>query len=188
MNNYLSLCSGDRYLGSNWDSVDLDRWDLTELPVPFIDDNSYEAVYIEHGIEHFYKYQGINLCRESLRILKPNGILRVVWPSYNFIEKLLKNPEKYSNFVRNYLRRFSCNVPPNNTNKPEYEKVALALLSQQGEHLYLWEEEELLQELCAMGFLANIVEYNQSSISAMSNIDTNDGLRKLHSAVLEGKK
>ena len=50
---------------------------LTGFPFP---DNSFEAAYSSHVLEHFTPQQGAFLVREACRVLKPGGTLRTVVP------------------------------------------------------------------------------------------------------------
>lgn len=49
----------------------------TGIPVP---DNSADAVYHSHVLEHFSKSNGAAFIQECFRVLKPGGVLRVVVP------------------------------------------------------------------------------------------------------------
>lgn len=53
-------------------------------PLPFRD-NSAEAIYASHVLEHLYREQGQQLARESFRVLVPDGIVRFVVPDLNAI-------------------------------------------------------------------------------------------------------
>ena len=92
MARYLEIAAKGKR-GLNWDAVrdvPVDGcmvYDLTNLPMEGVSDNSYDGIYSEHFIEHLYKYQGINFFIEALRILKPGGTIRTVWPPYEFVEK-----------------------------------------------------------------------------------------------------
>jgi len=59
-------------------NVDL-CWDITKKKYPFID-NRFEGIYTEHCLEHipFNKFE--ENIREFNRILKPNGVLRIIVP------------------------------------------------------------------------------------------------------------
>ena len=50
---------------------------LSGFPFP---ENSFKAVYSSHVLEHFNPTQGKFLIKESLRILKKGGVLRIVVP------------------------------------------------------------------------------------------------------------
>jgi hypothetical protein len=49
------------------------------MGIPF-SDNSFDAVYHSHVLEHFNKIDGENLIKECFRVLKPGGVLRVAVP------------------------------------------------------------------------------------------------------------
>jgi SAM-dependent methyltransferase len=53
-------------------------------PLPF-EDNSACAVFASHVLEHLYRNEGEQLVRESLRVLCPGGILRVIVPDLEAI-------------------------------------------------------------------------------------------------------
>ena len=48
-------------------------------PLPFAD-NSVDAVYHAHVLEHLSREDGRNFLKESVRVLRPGGVLRVVIP------------------------------------------------------------------------------------------------------------
>ena len=84
---FLELAA-QRKRGLNWDAVrdnnqgdpSIQTVDLSQFPLRF-PDNYYDGVFSDHFIEHIYKYQGIKLFEELLRILKPGGTVRTTWPS-----------------------------------------------------------------------------------------------------------
>ena len=49
-------------------------------------DNSVDVVYTSHFFEHLYRHEVVSLLRESMRVLKPGGMIRVVLPD---LDKLL---------------------------------------------------------------------------------------------------
>lgn len=61
------------------------EWDkrifLHDLRKPFPwPDASADMVYSSHTLEHFSREEGLNFLKESYRILKPGGIIRIVVP------------------------------------------------------------------------------------------------------------
>lgn len=58
---------------------------LKGVPFP---DNSFEAVYHSHVLEHFLKKDGENLIMECYRVLKTNGICRIAVPD---LEQIARN-------------------------------------------------------------------------------------------------
>lgn len=188
--------------GLNWDAVNISSnygdkavklHDLTDLPIKGIPNNFYDGVYSEHFIEHMYKYQGVNIFKEIMRVLKPGGVVRTVWPSYDVVEWLV-GEEDLSNhpFVKHYYQRYIVQerfCAAGHKNKRIQEQVALGLLHQKGEHLYLWGKQEMIDTLTSLGF-QNVKEYDygKSSLSDFNNIDTPGQIRAMHSTVVEGKK
>lgn len=48
-------------------------------------DNSVNIIYSSHTLEHLSKTEGLNFLRECYRVLKPNGIIRIVVPDLKAI-------------------------------------------------------------------------------------------------------
>ena len=53
-------------------------------PLPFTD-NSVDAIYSSHTLEHLYLNEAQTLLTQCLRVLRPGGILRIVVPDLNAI-------------------------------------------------------------------------------------------------------
>lgn len=65
--------------------------DLTKkLPIP---DESLDAVFSEHFIEHISFQDGSRLLTECFRCLKPGGVLRIVTPDLSFLWRLYAEPD-----------------------------------------------------------------------------------------------
>ena len=63
------------------------------IPFP-IPDASFDYVYSEHLFEHLTYHQAMNMLKESYRVLKPGGIMRVATPDLKFLIALYQEPEK----------------------------------------------------------------------------------------------
>lgn len=50
---------------------------MTRIPVP---DNSYEAIYSSHNLEHLLHYEVLWALAEFYRVLKPNGVVYIMVP------------------------------------------------------------------------------------------------------------
>ncbi len=59
-----------------------------------ISDSSVDILYSSHFIEHLFRNDAINLLKESFRVLKPKGILRVSVPDLEYAISLYSNGEK----------------------------------------------------------------------------------------------
>lgn len=71
-----------KIINLNW-SNDIFLCDLTKK-LPW-DDDSVDIIYSSHSLEHLSKIEGRYLLRECHRLLKPNGIIRIVVPDLKVI-------------------------------------------------------------------------------------------------------
>jgi len=88
----LNIGCGSRYL-PGWENLDFRHvsqdvkpWDLRKR-LPYAD-GSMDLVYSSHLLEHLSPEQAEKLLKESLRVLKPGGVVRVVVPD---LEALARN-------------------------------------------------------------------------------------------------
>ena len=107
MATYLEIAA-EKPRALNWSVVNLadhdgvENQDLTDLPTSFLDEE-FNGIYSEHFIEHLHRYQGINFFKEALRIMKPGGTIRTVWPSQEIVEWLVSDEDLSDNeFVKFY--------------------------------------------------------------------------------------
>src|ERR1041385_5970668 len=97
----LNLGCGDRY-HAGWVNVDFVSNDKNVLAhnllkgIPF-GNNSFDAVYHAHVLEHFTPEDGKKLLEECFRVLKPGGILRIGVPDLETI-------------VREYMRNLEWEI------------------------------------------------------------------------------
>mgnify|MGYP001179874727 CR=1 FL=1 len=184
--------------GLNWTVMNkathagVQKGNATNIPLPYMD-NEFDGIYSEHFIEHMYKYQGINFLKDAKRILKPGGVIRTVWPPYEFVQKLVSNKELTDDeqtFVEQYHTFYVVKhnfAPKGNSHRSKREQCALGLLHQNGEHLYIWSKKELIKTLEAIGF-KHVKErkYGESpTVTEFRNIETPGLIRAIHSCVVE---
>lgn len=186
--------------GLTWEVMNLathtgvQKGDATNLPLPY-SDNQFFGVYSEHFIEHIYKYQGINFFKDVMRILKPGGVVRTVWPPYEFVDLLVSGEELTPDqqmFVEHYYNFYIVKEkfsPPGNSHRSKREQCALGLLYQKGQHLYVWSKIEMMNMLKDLGYTnVKLMNYQDSTVADFKNIDTPGQIRALHSAVVEASK
>jgi predicted SAM-dependent methyltransferase len=101
----LHLGAGEHVL-SDWLNTDLHdygRRDLVYLdvrkhfPLP---DESFDVVFSEHLLEHLTYTEGQNCLRESFRVLRPDGRIRVATPSLERLARLYDGGELRERYVR----------------------------------------------------------------------------------------
>ena len=90
---FLNLACGDFYSKEPaW--INLDWYPNSELvkktnliqPLPF-PNNHFDVVYTSHFVEHIRRSDVNDFLRECLRVLKPNGIIRIVVPDFENIAR-----------------------------------------------------------------------------------------------------
>lgn len=201
--------AGNRKRNDSWDVIRDIRvrggivHDMTKLPIPGIEDNTYDGTYSEHFIEHLHKQDGVNFLKEMLRVLKPGGVIRIVWPSMSLIDRLNSDINlEQDPFVKMYNQYIIDRENPFNhsfyrslisiddvSKLSKQKKAALRLLYQEGEHKHLWYEQELVDVLHEIGFKdASVEPYRQSRLHYFNNLDSSDPMRTLHSSVVEATK
>lgn len=107
---YLNLGSGPRGKNSN-DWINIDGFNDENVHylcdfnkrLPF-QDETFDGIFCEHVLEHFDFNNGSMLLKECIRILKPNGIIRIVVPDG---EQILKSYVNDPNRIINYKKPFS---------------------------------------------------------------------------------
>jgi predicted SAM-dependent methyltransferase len=82
--------------------IDL-AWDLSR-PLPF-EDGTVDAIFHEHVIEHLPGAAGYRLLKECHRLLRPDGVLRVVAPDAS------KYIESYFDPQHEFIRSFRGDRP-----------------------------------------------------------------------------
>lgn len=91
---------------SGWLNTDLNdmHQDVAHLNAgeifPF-EDNTFDFVFSEHLFEHLTPSEQVNFLRESKRVLKENGVLRIATPDLEFLINLYQ--EKKSTENQEYL-------------------------------------------------------------------------------------
>ena len=112
---------------------------------PF-EDASFDAVYSEHMFEHMLPMDGAAFLRESYRILKPGGVLRVTTPD---LEKYLngyvnRKAGRDDSFLADHAARF----PPMGKLGPPFSAATVVNnIFRNYEHRWVYDYEELA--LCA---------------------------------------
>lgn len=185
--------------GLNWDAVrDVPMpgvmvYDMRNLPMKGVLDETYNGVYNEHFIEHLTKDEGINFLKEMLRVMKPGGVIRTIWPPMEFVEWLRQEDDLDSHpWVRHYYQFYVVKhkfAPKGTEWMRIQDQCAEGIMWQNGEHKHIWSKKELIDTMKEIGYY-NVKEmkYQQSIQPAFNNIDTPGDVRAFHSAVVEAMK
>lgn len=120
--NYLNIGCGKKFHKS-WENVDMvshskyvRQYNLIKgLPYP---NNTFDVVYHSQVLEHIPKEDALSFIQECYRVLKPNGVIRVVVPNLE-------------NIIDEYRRLLSENIEnPTEVSNASYDWIMLELFDQ----------------------------------------------------------
>lgn len=140
--------------------------------------DSVSIIYSSHTLEHFDKKEGFNLLKESYRVLKKDGILRIIVPDLeeyinmytegrvladDFIDGLLVLNTKHKSIIKTLFDKF-FSFP----------------------HRCMYDKKSLLRIFTEIGFDASIKESFDSNIADIDEIEI--ASRTHNAVIIEGIK
>ena len=188
-NNYLNLGCGDVY-EENFINIDFftnKQIDYgMDLRFPFkIESNSVDGIFTEHTFEHLSHQEVDNAISECYRILKKNGIIRIIVPDLSILFKRYCSNDnvwfqKWHDLVLNEPSRYYL--------KKHFTKMfAINFTASYYFHKSCWNFESLEKILSDHGFI-NIKKYDFNVGTSDLLIDRDSEDRKLVSIYVEGRK
>lgn len=156
---YLAASKPPRKLHLGAGPIALDGWLNTDLDpaagavlldvtrrFPFAE-GTFDYVFSEHQIEHLTHEQGLRMLRESHRVLRPGGAIRVATPDLERLLSLLRREHPLADrYVEEIVRRF---VPEADAPRPAY--AVNNVLYGHG-HRFVYDEDALRAALERAGF------------------------------------
>ena len=120
--NYLNLGCGSKF-HKDWVNLDMTSDSphviaanlLKGIPFP---DNSFDVIYHSQVLEHILKDKAHDFIKECYRVLKPNGIIRIVVPD---LENIVNEYKKFLN---------ECLENPNDLSAANYDWIKLEMYDQ----------------------------------------------------------
>jgi predicted SAM-dependent methyltransferase len=158
----------------------------TEFPLP---SDTFDCAYSEHSIEHFPFEAGLSMLKETFRVLRPMGVIRVVTPSIGFLMNLFSRDR--TSLEDGYIR-FATGLANPPVPKPLPGFVFNAFVRNWG-HAFIYDRETMKLALELAGFV-NIKEYEimKSEHEFFQNLENvkrmPEGYLKLESMIFEGSK
>jgi len=150
-----------------------------------IANNQVDYVFSEHAIEHMSYWNGQNMLRESCRVLKPGGRIRISCPNLQFLIDLYTNPTQ-------------LHVDYMTATKPDWAPYPDPIFTvnnyvRDWGHQFIYDKKTLALCLEAAGF-ENITEHNimESSDPELANLEIASrmapGFLQLETMTLEATK
>jgi|WetSurMetagenome_2_1015567.scaffolds.fasta_scaffold279254_2 predicted SAM-dependent methyltransferase len=177
--------------GRIWEAPD--RPDIIAMDVfdflAHIDDAGTQYIASEQFFEHFDRHLGHALAREWFRILKPNGVCRIVMPDLEKEVRIYLGIEPCADWdtvvLPHRYRHIAGSADPYGK-LIDGEKYTKAMLLNNGMHMdghrYLYDFEAIEQTLRLAGFRRICrCEYGQSEHAELAGIDKHDGGESGHS-------
>jgi predicted SAM-dependent methyltransferase len=162
--------------------------DLTKrFPFP---DNSFDHVYSEHAIEHLPYRSGLSMLRESFRVLRPGGRVRIATPDFVFL-KNLHNRDK-TPLQQQYIS-WSLKEWVGSGLEEHPEMFVINNFVRAWGHQFIYDEATLRQTFEMAGFVQiRKAELNRSIDPVFCGLENESrmpaGFLKLESLILEASK
>jgi ubiquinone/menaquinone biosynthesis C-methylase UbiE len=90
----INMGCGWRNFGQEWihiDGGDYDHLDSNDITKLDYEDNSIDLIYASHVIEYFDREEISNILKEWIRVLKPDGVLRLAVPNFKAMANIYIN-------------------------------------------------------------------------------------------------
>ena len=142
--------------------------DLRNEKLPFAE-ATFEGVFTEHALEHFYPDDVKNIISEIFRVLKLNGVIRIIIPDL----------EKYIKYYNGEIKHRNFEIYRN-------KNEAIWSLTQNYGHHSVWDFFSMKNLLTKIGFEeVKLLEFGKTQ-NVNLKIDRND--RSWNSLYIEAKK
>lgn len=166
------------FFNSDW-SPEILLHDLT-MKFPFNND-SVDIIYSSHTLEHFTKEQGYFILNECYRVLKKDGILRVVVPDLKIIiTDYVNNKIHAEDFV------YNLGVLSDNKQEKGFIRTILNYYFSLSPHKCMYDHESLIKICNSIGFIANRRNAYDSAINDITLIEKSN--RVIDAVIVEACK
>lgn len=159
--------SGENKL-EGWNNLQEHEADITK-PLGF-NDGVIDYIFAEHVVEHVTPQQAWGFFEECYRVLKPNGVARIIVPDVSKILHLADN--KYFAFIEGQIDKWWKNAGLVWEGKSITVKDAIKTILFCHGHQAAWNVDTLKDVLTAIGFRVDICEYGKSSHPELDGIDS----------------
>lgn len=161
-----------------------------------IADNTFDYVYSEHVFEHLNFQAQLNYLKESFRILRPGGKIRIATPDFNFLIHLASN--ETSTVEKEYLEwNFNHFLPAINAELKDNRDLEVYVINnyfRDWGHQLIHNKESLRHLINLTGF-ENVYELavSESGDKCLQNIERHaemitEEFNKLETMIFEAEK
>lgn len=179
-----------------WINLEEHQCDITKT-LPF-EDESVDFILVEHVVEHIHQIEAYKFFKEAYRILKLNGVIRIIVPDimkiYNELYSDREARDRYLSLIREGSKTWWKNSKDLNSRWQETQEKdwnpgisdALETMLFCHGHKTMWSQELLiffLDDLLA--FETEICEYQKSKYPELNNIDSHWKYAGLENVILE---
>lgn len=157
-------------------------------PITFSDD-IFDFVYSEHVFEHFSYEECRFMLSECLRVMKNNGVLRIVTPDLKFLIRLYEDTD--STFINDYINWNATNFI--DTRAPKNSVSVINNYVRDWGHQFIYDFETLKFLLLDVGFKdvveCKILNSDHNALKSLEHVDRHPkGFLELESLIVECKK
>jgi predicted SAM-dependent methyltransferase len=132
-------------------------------------DKSVDYIYCSHVLEHFEKYETLDILKDCYRVLKKGGVIRVVLPD---LKKMIKNYKSAEKFNRDFFGY-------------EKDKKSLLNLFVRGHH-WMYDENSISELMKKFFIEVEIQEFQKGEVPDLKKLDLE--MHKDHSLYIEAVK
>jgi predicted SAM-dependent methyltransferase len=143
------------------------------------DDDSADAIYSSHTLEHLSPGEGLRFMRECHRVLRPGGVIRIVVPDLRAcVERYLAGKLSSLEFLD------ALSVDPVQPGDGRFKRLLAPHV--RFPHRCMYDAETLLSRMRAAGFEAELTDTFRSRIQDVGAVETPD--RTDDAVIAEGTK
>ena len=166
---------------------------LNMLKIPyFFDDNTFDYIFSEHNFEHFTLEELYKILKECIRVLKPDGIIRIAIPDLNKIIKFYQEENTTNTQYKEWgIKTF---IPFAHEKKLKNKAIVLNNFFRDWGHKFIYDYETIYDLLKVCGY-KEITEckISKSRHKDLTNIENHwkvigKNYNNLETMIIEAKK
>jgi SAM-dependent methyltransferase len=134
-----------------------------------LEDGTVDYIYCSHVLEHFKKYETLNILKECQRVLKKDGTIRIVLPDLKYFIDNYKNAEVFNHDFFGYEK-----------DKQGYQNIFIR------GHQWMYDEPSFKEVLKTYFDKIEIVKFRKGKVPDLDKLDLKE--HSNHSFYIEATK